>query len=275
MRFSASRISPVAPYFFLMATISSSLRVLKRSSNLVSKPCLSLIAVSAVRPSYRICKVALSRTASINLYVSMYSPKRFTVRLLPCCSVISGVPVKAIRVALGKASKIFSPRSEPCVRWASSIIKRMRGEGLTTPKVLPDGSGRYSTRASAAMAKACATTVGSSSVRSANLCTITMFTSEVPVPRCSRNAAVLSMTLTLPPISFAVRASCFSRSTRSLTSRILKSSRSRAARIMRATKTMVSDLPEPWVCQTTPERSSGVLPVRSRSTILCAARYCW
>ena len=33
----------------------------------------------------------------------MYSPKRFTVRLAPCRSVISGVPVKAMRVALGKA----------------------------------------------------------------------------------------------------------------------------------------------------------------------------
>ena len=51
MRFSASRMSPVAPYFFLMARISSSVRWRKRSSNLVSKPCLSLSAVSAVRPS--------------------------------------------------------------------------------------------------------------------------------------------------------------------------------------------------------------------------------
>ena len=39
---------------------------------------------------------------------------------------------------------------------------------------------------------------------------------------------------------------------------ILKSSRSGEARSMRATKTIVSDLPEPCVCQTTPERSSGV-----------------
>ena len=44
---------------------------------------------------------------------------------------------------------------------------------------------------------------------------------------------------------------------------------------MRATKTIVSDLPEPCVCQTTPERSSGVLPVRRRSTMRRAARYCW
>ena len=34
------------------------------------------------------------------------------------------VPVKAMRVALGNASKRLSPRSEPCVRWASSIIEQ-------------------------------------------------------------------------------------------------------------------------------------------------------
>ena len=60
---------------------------------------------------------------------------------------------------------------------------------------------------------------------------------------------------------------------RSLTSTILKSS-TEAARIILATKTMVSDLPEPWVCQTTPSES-GVSPPRRRSTILWAARYCW
>ena len=31
----------------------------------------------------------------------------------------------------------------------------------------------------------------------------------------------------------------------------------------------------PWVCQTTPERCSGVLPMRSRSRMRRAARYCW
>ncbi len=87
----------------------------------------------------------------------------------------------------------------------------------------------------------------------------TMFTSDAAVRRCSRSWAVLSMTLTLPPMSLAVPASWSSRSIRSLTSSILKSSRSAEARSMRATKTMVSDLPEPWVCQTTPERASGGL----------------
>jgi hypothetical protein len=33
----------------------------------------------------------------------MYSPKRLCVLRSPCLSVISGVPVKASRVALGKA----------------------------------------------------------------------------------------------------------------------------------------------------------------------------
>src|SRR3546814_1506030 len=84
----------------------------------------------------------------------MYSPKRLTVRRAPCCSVISGVPVNAMRVALGKASDMLSDSptfsaDDPCVRCASSIISTMRSEALTTPKVLPDGAALYAPKASA------------------------------------------------------------------------------------------------------------------------------
>src|ERR1019366_2758588 len=79
----------------------------------------------------------------------------------------------------------------------------------------------------------------------------------------------------LAPINRAVAESCSSRSIRSLTITILKSARSLDARSMRATKTMVSDLPDPWVCQTTPDRSCGVFPARNLSTIRRAARCCW
>jgi hypothetical protein len=72
----------------------------------------------------------------------MYSPKRLWVFFSPWRSVISGVPVKAMRVALGKASNRLSPRSELCVRCASSIIRMMRSDVLTTPKVLPAGMAR-------------------------------------------------------------------------------------------------------------------------------------
>ena len=44
------------------------------------------------------------------------------------------------------------------------------------------------------------TAVGKASVRSANLCTITMLMSDASVLRCSRSWAVFSMTLTFPPI---------------------------------------------------------------------------
>ena len=84
------------------------------------------------------------------------------------------------------------------------------------------------------------------------------------------------MTLTLPPISLAVSAKLLLQIDAVVDQQNLEIARGRGdARSMRATKTMVSDLPEPCVCQTTPERSSAVLPVRSRSMILRAARYCW
>ena len=54
-----------------------------------------------------------------------------------------------------------------------------------------------------------------------------------------------------------------------------KYDKSRLARNIRARNTMVSDLPEPCVCHTTPLRSVAVSPVRKRSTILLAARNCW
>ena len=142
MRFFASRMSPVAPYFFLIASSSASLRSRNRSSNAVSKACFSFSAVSAVRPSYRICSVAPSCTESMIRYTSISSPNRLCVRFSPWRSVISGVPVKAMRVALGNASNRFSPRSELCVRCASSIISTMRLDGFTTPKVWPAGMAR-------------------------------------------------------------------------------------------------------------------------------------
>ena len=102
-----------------------------------------------------------------------------------------------------------------------------------------------------------------------------MLMSELSLASCWRSAWRLSITFTLPPISVAVSASWPSRSVRSFTSTILWSLRSRLARSMRARNTMVSDLPEPCVCHTTPLRSSAVWPLRSRSTTLPAARNCW
>ncbi|KQO07836.1 hypothetical protein ASF09_07690 [Sphingomonas sp. Leaf242] len=61
-------MSPVAPYFFfLMANRSAADRSSNISSNAWSNSTLSRSAVFAVRPSYRICSVAPSATASISL----------------------------------------------------------------------------------------------------------------------------------------------------------------------------------------------------------------
>ena len=83
------------------------------------------------------------------------------------------------------------------------------------------------------------------------------------------------------PESLAVSDSCFSRSVRSVTMTTLKARSTGSERIARTRNTMVSDLPEPWVCQIRPPRrslspsSARVLPVRSRCSARPTARYCW
>src|SRR6476659_3754140 len=59
------------------------------------------------------------------------------------------------------------------------------------------------------------------------------------------------------PDSLAVLASCFSRSVRSVTTTTLKARSTGSERIARTRKTMVSDLPEPCVCQIRPPRRSA------------------
>ena len=116
-----------------------------------------------------------------------YSPNRLTVLFVPCFSVMSGVPVNAIRVAFGNASNRLFPRSELCVRCASSIMSKMRGESFTMPKLSADGGLRKRPKASLRDG-------GSSSTRSMNLWTITMFTSDASVAEMLSKFAVLSIT---------------------------------------------------------------------------------
>ena len=107
-----------------------------------------------------------------------------------------------------------------------------------------------------------------------NLCTITMLTSEASVLRCSRSWAVLSMTLTLPPMSLAVPAKLLFQVDPVVDQQNLEVRQVRRGaqhpgdedhgeRLARALRV--------------PDDARALLrrlPVRRRSTILRAARYC-
>ena len=62
---------------------------------------------------------------------------------------------------------------------------------------------------------------------------------------------------------------------RSVTTTMSALARRGSRRILVASHSMVSDLPDPWVCQTTPPRSSGLVSDRMRRMADLTARYCW
>ena len=62
---------------------------------------------------------------------------------------------------------------------------------------------------------------------------------------------------------------------RSVTVTMVEAASRGCRRILVASHSMVRDLPDPWVCQTTPPRSSGFSPERMRDKAARTARYCW
>ena len=91
-----------------------------------------------------------------------------------------------------------------------------------------------------------------------NLCTITMFRSERRWPGAARSCVRTVDDVDLAADQCRRVAELLFQIGAVVDQQILKSFRSSQARSMRTTKTIVSDLPEPCVCQTTPERSCGV-----------------
>ena len=86
---------------------------------------------------------------------------------------------------------------------------------------------------------------------------------------------------TRSPVSLAVSCSCCSSVVRSVTTTTLKPQSPGWVRSLRTNCTMVMLLPEPWVCQIMPPRSSRCLldcnlvaPVAKRAMAFCTARYC-
>ena len=180
MRCSASRISPVAPYFFLIASSSSSLRSLNRSSNLVSKRVLVVqrgIGGFAFIQNLQAWRRHSPHPSSDRYRYTRQSACR--VFFSPWRSVISGVPVKAMRVALGKASNRLSPkiRALGAVRLvdhqndALGVIHHAKGLAGRHGLISAQRFGHLQC---------------SGLLRSWNLCTITMLMSELSVAKCRR-----------------------------------------------------------------------------------------
>ena len=97
-----------------------------------------------------------------------------------------------------------------------------------------------------------------------------------PVLRRRRRSRVLAACSGAgKPHRSKVLAICLSSCVRSVTTTMVALASRGSRRSLVASHSIVSDLPEPWVCQTTPPRSSGLRPDSSRSTAARTALYCW
>ena len=85
---------------------------------------------------------------------------------------------------------------------------------------------------------------------------------------------MLSATLTVKPMLWLVSESWSSSWVRSVTKTTFQFESEACRYISRTMNIMVSDLPEPCVCQMMPLRSRGVLPSSSRFTASLTARNC-
>ena len=155
-----------------------------------------------------------------------------------------------MRAAFGMPLSRFAPSSEYCERCASSVITRMFGLALSSGKV---------------------------SVRSAsrNLWIIAMTRSDESARSSSFRLLMLSATFTEKPMLWLVSESWSSSCVRSVTNTTFHFESDGCRYISRTMNIMVSDLPEPCVCQMMPLRSRGVLPSSRRFTASFTARNCW
>ena len=161
---------------------------------------------------------------------------------------IKGVPVKAILQALGSTRFIWMASSLYWLRWASSI--RM--------KIL--GSVRGCLIFLMAVANLLMTVVMTASVSLSN-----SSTSRLPVVAFSTCFPHLRKVLVI----------WSSKSVRSVTKTIRGLRMLGSCAIFWANITMVSDLPLPWVCHTTPPLRRPASMVFTRSTVSFTVKYCW
>ena len=164
-----------------------------------------------------------------------------------------GVPVNPSRTAFGSAVDIRAPRMPYCVRWASSTMTITSSDAFSTSRS-PFGT-----------VSACS-----------NFWIVVMIVRPDPVVRSLRRwLPVAACSGAGKPQRSNVPEICRSSCLRSVTTTMVGLRRRGSLRSFVASQSIVSDLPEPCVCQTTPPRSSGLRPANIRSTVARTARYCW
>ena len=180
----------------------------------------------------------------------MRGPKRPIVLRLKLFSI--GVPVKPINAARGSALDIRPPRTPYCVRCASSTITSTFSDGLSASSS-PSG------------------VVSASS----NFWMVVITVRPAPVVRSLRSSRLLAACSGAgKPQRSKVLAICRSSCVRSVTTTMVALARRGSRRSFVASHSIVSDLPDPCVCHTTPPRSSGLTPDSSRPTAARTARCC-
>ena len=102
-----------------------------------------------------------------------------------------------------------------------------------------------------------------------------MTRSEVSARRSALSAAMLSATFTVKPTFALVSQSCRSSWVRSVTKTTFHFESAAWRYISRTMNIIVSDLPDPCVCQTMPLRARGLRPSSRRFTARFTARNCW
>ena len=161
---------------------------------------------------------------------------------------ISGVPVKAIKQALGNTCCIFTPNLPYWVRWASSISTNISEEVSALFSWL--------------------TTVS-------NLCMVVVITLSL----CSFSSSVSLV----PVVAFStgrlhflkVLLICSSRSVRSVTNSIFGCLMLLSAAKSCASITIVSDFPLPWVCHITPPKRLPSSMCFTFAKVSSTAKNCW
>ena len=111
---------------------------------------------------------------------------------------------------------------------------------------------------------------------SSNFWMVVMIVRPTPVVRSLRRSLLVAACSGAgKPQRSKVPVICRSSCLRSVTTTMVALGRRGSRRSFVASHSIVSDLPEPWVCHTTPPRSSGLRPDSVRSSAAPTARYCW
>ena len=202
----------------------------------------------------------------------MRGPKRPMVLRLKSFSI--GVPVKPTITALGSALDMRPPRMPYCVRWASSTMTMTFSDAFSmssTPVGVVNASSNFWMVVITVRLPPCLRTLCKS--RGSRWPGLWSRRRARRSSGSGRDRSILSGAG--KPQRSKVLAICWSNCLRSVTTTMVGLLKRGSRRSFVASHSIVSDLPDPCVCQTTPPRSSGLRPDMRRPSTARTARYCW